>query len=90
MGRFNKEVLDISGVDKRESGYYSTPKFIAEFLTESMLELNPDGKYVLDPAVGKEELIEQFFLAGKTIDSFDIIDFGSHAFSTNYYHQDFK
>lgn len=89
MGRFNKEVLDISGVDRRESGYYSTPKFIAEFLIESMLDLNPDGEYVLDPAVGKEELIEGFFLAGKKIDSFDLIDFGHHAHASHFYHQDF-
>ncbi len=89
MGRFNKEILDISGIDKRESGYYSTPKFIAQFLTESMLELNPNGKYVLDPAVGKEELLEPFFLAGKQIDSFDLIDFGSNLYSTNFYNQDF-
>lgn len=89
MGRFNKEILDISGVDKRKSGYYSTPKFIAKFLTESMLELNPSGKYVLDPAVGKEELLELFFLAGKQIDSFDLIDFGNHSYSREFYNQDF-
>jgi len=89
MGRFNKEILDVSGVDKRESGYYSTPKFIAEYITEAMLELNPNGKFVLDPAVGREELIENFYLNGKEIDSFDIIDFGKHNYSTNFNNQDF-
>ena len=85
MGRFAKEVKDISGVDKRESGYYSTPSFIGEFLTKIMTRLNPDGEFVLDPAVGKEELLEGFFNEGKTIDSFDIIDFGSHRFTDQFY-----
>ena len=66
------------GVDKREVGYYSTPKFIAEYLTREMLSINPEGTYVLDPAVGKEELLNGFFEAGKEIESYDIIDYSRH------------
>lgn len=89
MGRFIKEVLDNSGIDKRESGYYATPEFIREFLTWAMMSINPDGKYVLDPAVGKEELLKDFFSAGMIIDSFDIIDFGEHKYSDQFFHEDF-
>lgn len=62
-------------------GYYSTPEFIAKYLTEEMLRINPNGKYVLDPAVGKEGLLSYFYEAGKEIDSFDIIDYGHHKMS---------
>jgi hypothetical protein len=89
MGRFTKEVLDKSGIDKRDSGYYSTPEFIREFLSRTMMDMNPDGKYVLDPAVGKEELLKDFFIEGKVIDSFDIIDFGKHEYSKHFFNEDF-
>lgn len=67
MGRFKKEILDVSGINKRGAGYYSTPTFVAEFLTKEMLFLNPDGKYVLDPAVGKEELLKSFSLKARLL-----------------------
>lgn len=63
------------GVDVREVGYYSTPSYIADFLTEIMLEINPIGSKVLDPAVGKEELLHSFYRNGKEITSYDIIDY---------------
>jgi len=75
------KVLINNGIDKREIGYYSTPSFIADYLTSEMLSLNPDGKDVLDPAVGKEELLKGFFLAGKHIDSYDIIDYKHYEMS---------
>lgn len=77
MGRSVKLVVD-SGVDRRESGYYSTPPFVGKFLTQELLRISPHGQTVLDPCVGKEELLEEFYLAGKNIDSFDIEDFGVH------------
>ena len=88
MGRFDKTIIEHNGIDRRESGYYSTPKFIADFLTEELLNLNPDGKTVLDPAVGKEELLEDFFLAGKSIDSFDIYTHDHYRYS-DFKKQDF-
>ena len=65
MARKVKVLLDDNGVDKRESGYYSTPDFIAKYLTYEMLKINPNGESVLDPAVGKEELLHYFKKEGK-------------------------
>lgn len=81
MARKVKKLIDGNGIDKREVGYYSTPAFIAEYLTKQMLAINPNGQYVLDPAVGKEELLKPFYDNNKTIDSFDIIDYGVHNYS---------
>lgn len=81
MARKPKEVM-LGNIDRREVGYYSTPSFVARFLTEEMLALNPNGRTVLDPAVGKEELLKDFYAAGKMIDSFDIVDYGKHEYST--------
>lgn len=74
MGRFEKVIVSDKGVDKRESGYYSTPSFVADYLSEQLMEVNPHGKKVLDPAVGEEELTKPFFLKGIQADSFDIIE----------------
>lgn len=67
------KVLIENGIDKREIGYYSTPKFIAKYLTDEMLNINKNGLYVLDPAVGKEELLSNFAAQGKVIDGFDVV-----------------
>lgn len=72
MARKVKTVME-NGIDKREVGYYSTPSFVAKYLTQEMLSINPNGNLVLDPAVGREELLEEFYKSGKTIDSYDII-----------------
>ena len=80
MARKVKQVIE-QGIDKREVGYYSTPDFVAKYLTEEMLRINPHGKFVLDPAVGKEELLAYFYSAGKEIDSYDIIDYQCHNYS---------
>lgn len=72
MARKVKQIIN-DGVDKREVGYYSTPEFIAKYLTEEMLRINPNGKYVLDPAVGKEELLYYFYEAGKEIMSVQLV-----------------
>lgn len=77
MARRQKNII-IDGVNRREVGYYSTPGFVADFISKEMLAINPDGHYVLDPAVGKEELLHLFHSEGKEIDSFDIVDYGIH------------
>ena len=64
MARKVKQVIE-HGIDKREVGYYSTPDFVAKYLTDEMLRINSHGKFVLDPAVGKEELLAYFYSAGK-------------------------
>ena len=76
-----KKILIENGVDKREVGYYSTPNFIANYLTDEILSISPNGKFVLDPAVGKEELIKGFFNKGKKIDSYDIIKHTEYKYS---------
>ena len=88
MGRFEKILINNNGLDVRDSGYYSTPKFIANYITKELLLLNPNGKRVLDPAVGNEELLEFFFKEGKQIDSFDIYEHGNIKYS-NFKNQDF-
>ena len=88
MGRFEKVLMNGNGLDVRDSGYYSTPKFVANYLTDELLLLNPNGKKVLDPAVGNEELLEKFFKAGRHIDSFDIYEHGDIRYS-NFKNQDF-
>lgn len=75
------KVLLKNGIDKREVGYYSTPSFVADYLTQEMLTINPNGHYVLDPAVGREELLKEFYNNNKEIDSYDIIDYKSYQMS---------
>lgn len=78
MGRFEKTILSDTGLDRRESGYYSTPEFIATFLTRALLEINPKGTRALDPCVGKEELIQELYRHQVEIDGIDIFDHGDH------------
>ncbi|MBE7413674.1 MAG: N-6 DNA methylase [Leptospiraceae bacterium] len=88
MGRHKKEVLTLDGVDRRENGYYSTPKFVSDFLSKKMLEINSGGSLVLDPCVGKEEMLDVFYEQGKEIESIDIVDYGVHS-KSNFAQQDF-
>ncbi|WP_299229712.1 N-6 DNA methylase [uncultured Psychroserpens sp.] len=88
MGRFEKILVNENGIDKRDSGYYSTPSFVSEFISNQLLDLNPNGRKVLDPAVGDEELLKTFFIHGKEIDSFDVIEHGNIQYS-NFRKQDF-
>ncbi|MDR0939589.1 MAG: N-6 DNA methylase [Mediterranea sp.] len=88
MGRFKKEIITQQGIDKREVGYYSTPDFIAKYITKELLALNPNGVKVLDPATGKEELLKHFYNNGKEIDSFDIVNYGEKKYSS-FIHADF-
>lgn len=81
MARKTKTLIGNDGIDRREVGYYSTPDFVAKYLTTEMLKINPNGLNVLDPATGKEELLRYFSEAGKNIDAFDIIDYGTHPYS---------
>lgn len=85
MGRHAKSVLlaEEESIDRREKGYYSTPAFIADYLTGALLERSLDpvdhhGKTALDPCTGKEELAGGLIDAGVAVDSFDIEDYGWH------------
>jgi len=88
MGRFDKSVLIGDGIDRRELGYYSTPEFIADFMSETMFEINSTGKTALDPCVGKEELIRGLYHRGIDIDGIDIYNHGDYYYC-NYIQKDF-
>lgn len=75
MGRHKKIVMTGFGVDRRASGYYSTPNFVTEFITREMLALNSKGRTVLDPCVGKGEMTFAFEAADKDVTGWDIVDF---------------
>ena len=73
MGRHSKVLPNSQlNLDVRAYGYYATPAFVADFMAETMLNLDPHGERVLDPAVGQEELLQKFLAARKSIDAFDI------------------
>ena len=67
MGRHQKTVLDPNGIDRRETGYYSTPDFVSQYIAECLLQFNPNGKSVLDPCVGRGEMTLPFHTAGKRV-----------------------
>ncbi|WML42409.1 N-6 DNA methylase [Neobacillus sp. PS3-40] len=71
MGRHAK-VLEKDNIDRRELGYYYTPNFISKYISSRLLMLNPNGIKVLDPCVGQEELLEEFFIQGKIVDGIDV------------------
>ncbi|WP_026786509.1 N-6 DNA methylase [Planktothrix rubescens] len=88
MGRHQKTIASDRVADRREIGYYSTPKFIASFLAQKLLEIRPQGKYVIDPCVGKGELLSDFLNSDKHLTCVDIVNFGfSEAHS--FFHQNF-
>ncbi len=75
MGRHDKEVLDGSGLDRRRIGYYATPDFVASYVAERLLSVNPSGHMVFDPCVGGGEMVAPFVEAGKTVVGMDIHDY---------------
>jgi hypothetical protein len=88
MGRHPKVITSDDGPDRRETGYYSTPKFVADFLTRKLLEINPTGQQVIDPAIGKGELVAGFVEAGKQVTGIDITDFWGGR-KTGFLHRNF-
>lgn len=88
MARKSKILLK-DGVDKRHVGYFSTPDFVSQYLFNEMMLLNPNGTKVLDPAVGKGELVSAFIECGKEVEGYDIIDYSSRPDIINFSHTDF-
>ena len=76
MGRHQKIVLNATGVDRRVSGYYSTPQFVAEYIAKKLTGLKSDIKRVFDPCVGLGELTRPFHNTGAYLSGIDIIDWG--------------
>jgi len=88
MGRFEKTIILENGIDRRELGYYSTPDFVAGFMTKAMLQINPNGKAALDPCVGKEEMIKDLYDCNIDIDGIDIFNHQDY-FYCNFLQDDF-
>ena len=74
MGRHRKAVFNSAGIDRRDTGYYSTPEAVAGFFKRKLLSLHPDPKLVFDPCAGKGELLAPFRNSGARLCGFDIID----------------
>ncbi len=72
MARKVKKLFDDTGTEIRELGYYSTPIEVANFIQDRLIQINPSISRVLDPAVGKEELIKKFLKRGIKVDGFDV------------------
>ena len=75
MGRHNKAVYNDAGIDRRDTGYYSTPEPVAGFFKRKLLSLNPHPKLVFDPCVGNGELLAPFRHSGARLCGFDVIDY---------------
>ena len=80
MGRHSKSVLNNAGIDRRDTGYYSTPEPVAEFFKRKLLSLNPDPKLIFDPCAGKGELLAPFCDTGARLCGFDIMDLRADKF----------
>ncbi|MCY4362692.1 MAG: N-6 DNA methylase [Gammaproteobacteria bacterium] len=74
MGRHSKAVLNGAGIDRRDTGYYSTPAPVAQFFRRKLLSLNPAPKLVFDPCAGRGELLAPFRDCGARLCGFDIMD----------------
>ena len=80
MGRHRKSVYNSAGIDRRNTGYYSTPAPVADFFKRKLLSLNPHPQQVFDPCVGNGELLAPFCDSGARLCGFDIIDFQADRF----------
>ena len=80
MGRHIKSVFNSAGIDRRDTGYYSTPEPVADFFKRKLLSLNPDPKLVFDPCVGNGELLAPFRHSGARLCGFDVIDYEADKF----------
>lgn len=88
MGRHFKTIETHSGIDRRETGYYSTPDFVAEFIAKALIELNPQGCTAMDPCVGRGEMVIPLLNQGLSVDGMDILPFDLPA-SINFTRTDF-
>jgi adenine-specific DNA-methyltransferase len=77
MARKIKKVISKCGIDRRDSGYYSTPLQVATYIANRLLEINPKGNLLIDPCVGKEELIQAFINKNISITGIDIFDYSN-------------
>lgn len=87
LGRHEK-VLEEDHIDRRELGYYFTPDFVANYISERLLTLNPNGSLVLDPCCGCEELIDTLLKRGMSVDGLDVEQYKEN-YACNFHKKDF-
>jgi hypothetical protein len=75
MGRFLKLVTSDDGIERRASGYYSTPSFIAQYLADRLVQINPAGETALDPCIGSGEMARPLIGKGIEMTGYDVLDF---------------
>ncbi|MCT7956622.1 N-6 DNA methylase [Laspinema palackyanum] len=75
MGRHLKKIETKAGIDRRETGYYSTPDFVAEFIAQVLIKLNPQGRTALDPCIGQGEMVIPLLNQGISVEGMDILPF---------------
>ncbi|MDE0660843.1 MAG: N-6 DNA methylase [Gammaproteobacteria bacterium] len=80
VGRHEKTVIAEAGLDRRDTGYYSTPPFVADYIGSKLLRLNPAPKTVLDPCVGRGELLRPFLSTDARLCGYDILHLSDNPF----------
>ncbi len=86
LARNIKIVTNESGVDRRETGYYSTPDFISKYISKKLHELCPKASIALDPCVGKGEMTLHVKRPHLKVHGIDILDFSPEC--VDYFTQD--
>lgn len=92
MGRKEKvlkeKIIDDLSIDKREIGYYSTPSFICDYIAKRVLEIKNNGKSVLDPCCGREEMLKPFHKFNIETHGIDIVKY-KEDYNCNFKNTDF-
>ncbi|MRG54213.1 N-6 DNA methylase [Phyllobacterium sp. SYP-B3895] len=68
----------LKDIERRSTGYYSTPDFVSEFVFERLKQLKPHGRIVLDPCIGQGEMAKYFKRTGHHVVGYDVTDFGDN------------
>lgn len=73
MGRQLKVVCAPDGTDRRETGFYQTPDFVATYLVGRMLERSPSLGRVVDPCVGDGAFLAPLLGSGRQLRGMDVL-----------------
>lgn len=75
MGRHVKQVCSDAGIERRASGYYSTPPFVAEYIAGRLAEIKPSDATALDPCIGSGEMALPLARRGIKVTGYDVLEF---------------
>ena len=75
MGRHRKIVRNEDGLDRRQTGFYRTPAFVADFVAATVAELNPQAASVFDPCIGDGAFVRPFLKRGYMVSGIDVLEF---------------